>query len=58
MAYVKSGYGEDETLERRGGNLGNAVLQDFVLTLDYRNRIVVLEATGDDDASPPSPTID
>ncbi len=44
VAYVEQGYGEGETLERRGGNLGNATLQDFTLTLDYRNRVVVLEA--------------
>jgi hypothetical protein len=44
VAYVESGYGEDELLEHRGGNLGNAVLQDFVLTLDYPNRIVVLQS--------------
>jgi predicted aspartyl protease len=47
VAYVKSGYAEDEKLERRGGNLGNAVLQDFVLTLDYRNSVVVMEAALD-----------
>ena len=44
VAYVESGYGENEDLEQRGGNLGNAVLQDFTLTLDYRDRVVVLEA--------------
>jgi predicted aspartyl protease len=44
VAYVERGYGESEDLEQRGGNLGNAVLQDFVLTLDYRGRVVVLEA--------------
>lgn len=44
VAYVEGGYGDDEDLGRRGGNLGNAILQDFVLTLDYRNRVVVLEA--------------
>ena len=44
VAYVRSGYGEDEEIERRGGNLGNAVLQDFVLTLDYPHHQVVLEA--------------
>jgi hypothetical protein len=43
VAYVRSGYGDDEDVERRGGNLGNATLQDFVLTLDYRNGVVVLE---------------
>jgi len=43
-AFVESGYGDDEPLERRGGNLGNAALQDFTLTLDYRNKVVTLEA--------------
>ena len=43
VAYVRSGYGDNEDVERRGGNLGNAVLQDFVLTLDYRDGVVVLE---------------
>ncbi len=42
-AFVRSGYGDEEPVERRGGNLGNAVLQDFVLTLDYLNRLVTLE---------------
>jgi hypothetical protein len=45
VAYVRSGYGVDEAPQQRGGNLGNAVLQDFVLTLDYPNRLVVLEST-------------
>ncbi len=44
VAYALRGYGESEDLARRGGNLGNAILQDFVLTLDYRNRVVVCEA--------------
>ncbi len=43
VAYVRSGYGDNEDVERRGGNLGNAILQDFVLTLDYRDGVVVLE---------------
>jgi len=47
VAYVERGYGEDEQLERRGGNIGNAVLQDFVLTLDYPNRLVALEIAAD-----------
>jgi hypothetical protein len=47
VAYVEKGYGEREPLERRGGNLGNGVLQDFVLTLDYINSVVVLEAKGE-----------
>lgn len=45
VAYVEKGYGEREGPDGRGGNLGNAVLQDFVLTLDYPNRLVVLETT-------------
>jgi len=44
VAYVRRGYGDDEDPQQRGGNLGNAVLQDFVLTLDYRNGVVVLES--------------
>jgi predicted aspartyl protease len=44
VAYVQKGYGDNEVLERRGGNLGNAILQDFLLTLDYPNRVVVLES--------------
>jgi hypothetical protein len=44
VAYVEKGYADREALARRGGNLGNAVLQDFVLTLDYCHRLVVLEA--------------
>jgi len=44
VAYVRSGYGEGDSPERRGGNLGNAVLQDFVVTLDYPKRLVVLES--------------
>jgi hypothetical protein len=44
VAYVGKDYGDREDLARRGGNLGNALLQDFVLTLDYRSRVVVMEA--------------
>lgn len=44
VAYARSGYGDGGEPQRRGGNLGNAVLQDFVVTLDYRNRMVVLES--------------
>jgi hypothetical protein len=44
VAYVRGGYGDNEDVERRGGNLGNATLQDFVLTLDYRDGIVLLES--------------
>ncbi|MFB3778933.1 MAG: aspartyl protease family protein, partial [Bryobacteraceae bacterium] len=43
VAYARRGYGEGEDPDQRGGNLGNAVLQDFVLTLDYRSGIVSLE---------------
>jgi predicted aspartyl protease len=47
VAYVQKGYGEDETLARRGGNVGNAILQDFILTLDYPARRVMLESTAE-----------
>jgi predicted aspartyl protease len=47
VAYVESGYGERESPERRSGNLGNVVLQDFILTLDYVNRVVVFEYTAE-----------
>ena len=47
VAYVRGGYGVDEDVERRGGSLGNAILQDFVLTLDYRNGVVVLETAAE-----------
>ncbi len=43
VGYALRGYGDNESAETRDGNLGNAVLQDFVLTLDYINRVVVLE---------------
>ncbi len=42
VAYARKGYATDEIPERRGGSIGNAVLQDFVLTLDYRARVVTL----------------
>ncbi len=42
-AYVRRGYGDTEDVAQRGGSLGNAVLQDFRVTLDYPRRIVVLE---------------
>jgi hypothetical protein len=47
VAYVNDENHVGAALERRGGNLGNAVLQDFVLTLDYRNRVVVLESVAE-----------
>lgn len=47
VAYVARGYGEREEAQRRSGNLGNAVLQDFILTLDYVNRVVALEYTAE-----------
>ena len=42
-AYVERGYADNENPDERGGSLGNGVLQDFVVTLDYRDRVVVLE---------------
>ncbi len=47
VAYVRSGYGEHEDLNLRGGNLGNAVLQDFIVTLDYLNGVVTLESAAE-----------
>ncbi len=47
VAYVRSGYAADEQPERRGGSVGNAVLQDFVLTLDYPGRLVTLQSTAE-----------
>jgi hypothetical protein len=47
VAYVRGGYGENEDVQRRGGNIGNATLQDFILTLDYRDGVVVLEAVAE-----------
>ncbi len=47
VAYVLSGY-EAGDASRRGGNVGNALLQDFRLTLDYVNRVLVLESTEDE----------
>ncbi len=44
VAYVESGYGDLEDPNARAGNLGNAVLQDFTVTLDYVNRVLVLES--------------
>jgi len=46
-AYVERGYGESENPEHRAGNLGNIILQDFLITLDYRHRVVVLEIAPD-----------
>jgi hypothetical protein len=43
-AFVQRGYGETGPSVWRDGSLGNAVLQDFVLTLDYRARTVTFEA--------------
>ncbi len=47
VAYVQTGFGQNEELEQRAGNIGNAVLQDFVLTLDYPGRMVKLESTAE-----------
>ncbi len=44
VAYARKGYARDERPERRGGSIGNAILQDFVLTLDYRARLVTLQS--------------
>lgn len=43
VAYVTKGYGDAEDVERRGGSLGNAILQEFRVTLDYPRRILILE---------------
>jgi hypothetical protein len=43
VAYARRGYGTADYAERRGGSIGNAILQDFVLTLDYRARLVTLQ---------------
>jgi hypothetical protein len=47
VAYVRSGYGDENSADERAGNLGNAVLQDFVLTLDYCHKTVTLENVAD-----------
>ncbi len=47
VAYVAGGYEGRVDPERRGGNLGNSVLQDFTVTLDYVNRLLVLEYTAE-----------
>lgn len=44
-AYVEKGYGDDEDPKVRAGSLGNLILQDFVLTLDYVNRVVIFESS-------------
>jgi hypothetical protein len=46
-AYVRKGFADDEDPERRGGSVGNAILQDFVLTLDYSARLVTLQSTAE-----------
>jgi hypothetical protein len=43
VAYAQRGYSNNEDPEQRGGSVGNAILQDFVLTLDYRARRVTLQ---------------
>jgi predicted aspartyl protease len=43
VAYVRGGYRIGEGTRDRGGNLGNALLQEFVVTLDFKNRVVVIE---------------
>jgi hypothetical protein len=42
-AYVRKGYGDAEDAAQRGGSLGNTILQEFRVTLDYPRRIVTLE---------------
>jgi hypothetical protein len=44
VAYVEKGLADAEPVGTRAGNLGNAVLQDFVVTLDYPGRLVTLES--------------
>ena len=44
VAYVQKGYEDAEETSRRAGNLGNAILQFFVLTLNYRDNQVTLES--------------
>jgi predicted aspartyl protease len=41
--YVERGYADQEDPDERGGSLGNGVLQDFLVILDYPNRVVMLE---------------
>lgn len=47
VAYARTGYATDEDPERRGGSIGNAILQDFVLTLDYRAGVVTLQSVAE-----------
>jgi hypothetical protein len=47
VAYARKGYATDENPERRGGSIGNAILQDFVLALDYRARVVTLQSVAE-----------
>jgi hypothetical protein len=47
VAYARKGYATDEDPKRRGGSIGNAILQDFVLTLDYRTRVVTLQSVAE-----------
>jgi hypothetical protein len=49
VAYVQKGYADSEDADRRAGNVGNAVLQDFVLTLNYRDQRVTLESRAEPD---------
>jgi len=47
VAYARKGYATYENPDRRGGSIGNAILQDFVLTLDYRARVVTLQSVAE-----------
>lgn len=43
VAFGMRGYGEKESLDVRGGSLGNGALEEFVLTLDYLNKEIIFE---------------
>ncbi|PYT28908.1 MAG: hypothetical protein DMG57_13315 [Acidobacteria bacterium] len=47
VAYARKGYATDENRGQRGGSIGNAILQDFVVTLDYRAGIVTLQSVSE-----------
>ncbi len=47
VAYARKGYAADGNPAQRDGSIGNAILQDFVLTLDYRARMVTLQSTAE-----------
>ena len=47
VAYARKGFATDENPAQRGGSIGNAILQDFVVTLDYRAGIVTLQSVSE-----------